>query len=101
MPSPPCSTGSSGASIIAATRGSFDWAGTCSLATSSDWTTTRAASPTASTSQLMAMIERWVSETSRVERTRTRCPDGAAHSTTRRSTPARRSSTRSWCRISP
>ena len=56
--------------MMAATRGSFDCGVTNSFAINSDCTTTRAGLPTASTSHLIAMIDRWVSDTSRELRTR-------------------------------
>ena len=46
-------------------------------------------------------MARWVNDTSRVEVTRMACPAGDAHSATRCSVPARRSSTRSCLRSSP
>ena len=55
-----------------------------SLATSSDCTTTGKASSTGSTMYSIAATARWVSDTSRVERTRTRRPVGEIHSTERR-----------------
>jgi hypothetical protein len=85
-----------------AARGSSSvGSGTGSFATSSDWTTIRAGAPSASTSYKIAATERCTNDTRRVERTRTLCSAGELHSTSRRSTPARRSSTRSWCTSEP
>jgi hypothetical protein len=80
----------------AATRGSLPGVGIGSLATSSDCTTIRAGFPTASTSYSMAATARWVNDTSRTDVTRMTWPAGDAHSTVRRSVPARKSRMRSW-----
>ena len=50
---------------------------------------------------LLERTARWTNDTRRVEETRTPVPVGDTHSTVRRSTPALRSSTRSWLRSSP
>jgi len=75
-------------------RGSPDRGGVGSLATSSDCTISRSVWPTASTTFSMAATARWVSDTSRLDRTRTRPPVGDSQSALRVSVPARRSSTR-------
>ena len=76
-------------------------AGSGSLVTSSDCTTSLAGVSTGSTSYWMAAIARCANETRRIEDTRTACPAGETHSARRRSTPARRSRTRSGSRSRP
>ena len=44
----------------------------------------------------MAPIARWLNDTIRIEEIRTALPAGDSHSAVRFSTPARKSSTRSW-----
>jgi hypothetical protein len=84
------------ASSAAAARGSLPAPGSSSLATSSDCSTTRG--PVQRLDLVAtAAIARWVSETSRVERTRTVRPVGEVHSPSRRSVPARRSRTALVC----
>jgi hypothetical protein len=90
-----CCSDSSGSESTAAARGSSLGAGICSLATSSDCTTTCAAPSTGTTSYSMATIDRYAKETSRVERTSTVRLAGEVHRVVRRSTPCRRSSSRS------
>ena len=86
----------------ASTRGSASLrGGNCSLATSSDWTTSSAGPSSTFTSYSIAAMARCVSDTIRVERTATTRPAGEAHSTSRVSVPARRSNTRSCRRSSP
>ncbi len=85
----------SGASSAAAARGSRPASGSCSLATISDWTTSRSLPSTGSTVYLIAAMARWVSETIRTDVTRTLDPAGEVQSTRRVRVPARRSSTRS------
>ena len=82
VPRTSCSIGSSGFSSTAATRGSRrDVAGWSSLATSSDCTI----DPDGLVDRLDHVLDRrdarWVSDTSRVERTRTRLPAGEHQST--------------------
>ncbi len=96
-----CSSATSGAASAAAARGSFVWAGTGSLATSSLCTTTRSGPSSGSTSNRTAATERCVNDTSRCVRSRTAPPVGERHSTSRRSIPSRRSSRRSWRSSSP
>ena len=91
----------SGELRAAAARGSRSVNGNVSFVTSSDWTTTCTGSSSGSTSYTIAAIERCVNETIRVDETLTRRPVGETHSASRRSTPARRSSTRSCLRNSP
>ena len=55
-----CSAATSGASSTAATLGSFFLGGRASLATSSDWTISRAGPSTGSTSKQIAATARWV-----------------------------------------
>ncbi len=97
----PCSSAFSGAASAAAARGSPDCSGTGWLATSSDCATIRAGDPTGSITTSKAATDRCVKDTSRVVRTRTCWPDGACHSSSRRSTPSRMSSAREWLMISP
>ena len=97
----PCISASSGAASAAAARGSPSCSGTGWFATSSDCATIRAGSPTGSITTSNAATDRCVKETSRVELTRTCRPDGARHSSSRRSTPSRRSKAREWLTISP
>ena len=85
----------SGDSSAAAVRGSRPESGSCSLATSSDWVTSRTVPSIGSTVYEMAAMARWVSETSRTEVTRTLDLAGEVQSTCRVSVPACRSSTRS------
>ena len=96
-----CSSDCSARSSAAAARGSLLRDGPGSFATSSDCTTMRVSGSTASTSYSMAATERWANDTTRVERTLISRPVGERQWTSRRSTPSRRSSTRSWCRTSP
>ena len=72
-----------------------------SLATSSDWTTTRVALSTGSTSYSTAATARWTKDTNLVVESRTSRPTGEIQRACRRSTPARRSNTRSWERSCP
>lgn len=101
VPSACRSSAISGASSTAAARGSPSPPGSCSLATSSDWSTIRTGPSTASTWYSTAATARWVSETSRRDSTRMVRPAGEVHSALRRSMPSRKSRLRWWLRSSP